>query len=86
MDLSLTRDGGPVGETPPASSRARDRARPGRRALHNVPRFVVSNGPGYRLGTRFSCRGSEREPNRGEEFFVVKRLGHESRSPGVQCS
>ena len=36
------------------------------------------------LETRFSCRGSEREPYGSEEFFVVKRFGQEGRSPCVQ--
>jgi hypothetical protein len=46
MDLGLTRDGGPAGDTLRASNHARDQARPGQRALHNVPRFVVSKAPG----------------------------------------
>ena len=36
------------------------------------------------LETRFSCHGSEREPDGSEEFFVVKRFGQEGRSPCVQ--
>src|SRR5437667_5461528 len=35
-------------------------------------------------GTRFSCRGSKRQPNGGEEFFVVKRFDNEGRSSCIQ--
>ncbi len=31
-----------------------------------------------------SCRGSERKPNGGKEFFVVKRFDNEGRSSSVQ--
>jgi len=36
------------------------------------------------LEMRFSCRGSEREPDDSEELFVVKRFGQEGRSSCVQ--
>src|SRR5207249_6921592 len=38
----------------------------------------------YFLGRRFSIRGSERQPNGREEFFVVKRFDYEGRSSCVQ--
>jgi hypothetical protein len=43
-------------------------------------------GPSRILKTRFSCRGSEREPDGSEEFFVVKRFGQKGRSSCVQGS
>ena len=36
------------------------------------------------LETRFSYRGSEREPDGSEKFFIVKRFGQEGQSSCVQ--
>src|SRR6476660_820504 len=36
------------------------------------------------LGKRFSCRGSEREPDAAEQLFVVKRFAKKGRSPCLQ--
>src|SRR5206468_495027 len=60
-------------------------------ATEGTPSFCMTRGVSwlakrvsYSLGTRFSILGSEREPNGGEEFFVVKRFGQKGRSPRVQ--
>ena len=48
------------------------------------PFLALAIRPDHILETRFSCRGSEREPYGSEEFFVVKRFGQEGRSSCVQ--
>src|SRR2546430_1871242 len=84
MDFSLMRAGGPT-RRQRAPRRAPDQATEG------TPSFCMTRGvswlarrPSYSLETRFSCCRSEREPNGGEEFFVVKRFGDKSRSPRIQ--
>jgi hypothetical protein len=48
------------------------------------PVSALANRPGRIWETRFSCRGSEREPDDSQELFVVKRFSQEGRSPCVQ--